>query len=146
MTNTREFHLAQAPRSTRRVNTVSGIVLNYEGNSELMFVRSPDVSTRGMFINTMRSFPEGAILNVRFRLALTGASIRARGEVRYCLPGVGIGVEFVELEPAMMKLVEREVERGTTVRRNSRSSTRAVSKSKIARSSRSASKSRRSRS
>jgi len=35
----------------------------------------------------MRSLPEGANLNVRFRLALIGASVRARGEVLYCLPG-----------------------------------------------------------
>ena len=70
-----------------------------------------------MFINTMRSFPEGAILNMRFRLALTGASVRARGEVRYCLPGVGIGLEFLGLESAVLKLLEREVERGMAIRK-----------------------------
>jgi hypothetical protein len=62
-----------APRSNPRVHTISGIVLNYEGQSDLTYVRSPDVSTRGMFVNTTRQFPEGAILNVRFRLALSGA-------------------------------------------------------------------------
>jgi hypothetical protein len=145
MSKNGDFHLVQAPRSTRRVHTVSGIVLNYEGNAELTFVRSPDVSTRGMFISTMRSFPEGAILNVRFRLALTGASVRARGEVRYCLPGVGIGLEFVDLDPEVLKLLEREVERGTTVRSSPKNPARSLSKPKRARRrSRPVSKSRRS--
>lgn len=98
-----------APRSSPRVHTISGIVLNYEGQSDLTFVRSPDVSERGMFVSTSRLFPEGAVLNVRFRLALTGASVQARGEVRYCLPGVGIGVEFVELDPQTRQFIRREV-------------------------------------
>lgn len=91
------------------MHTISGIVLKYEGHSDLTFVRSPDVSVRGMFVNTTRQFPEGAILNVRFRLALSGASVRARGEVRYCLPGVGIGLEFIALDGETRQRIEREV-------------------------------------
>jgi hypothetical protein len=108
--------LSSPPRSTPRVHTISGIVLNYEGQSDLTFVRSPDVSASGMFVNTARQFPEGAVVNVRFRLALTGASVSARGEVRYCLPGVGIGVEFIALDSATRKLIEREVACGAAGR------------------------------
>ena len=144
MSKNGDFHQVKAPRSSQRVNTISGIVLNYEGNSELTFVRSPDVSTRGMFINTMRSFPEGAILNVRFRLGLTGASVRVRGEVRYCFPGVGIGLEFVDIEPAVLKLLEREVERGMAIRTRQKRPARSNGKRKRARHPRAASKSRRS--
>lgn len=144
MSKNGDFHLVNAPRSSQRVNTVSGIVLNYEGNSELTFVRSPDVSTRGMFINTTRSFPEGAILKVRFRLALTGASVRARGEVRYCFPGVGIGLEFVGRESAVLKLLEREVERGMAVRKRPKRPARLKGKRKRARYARVTSKSHRS--
>ena len=78
-----------------------------------------------MFISTARTFPEGAVLNVRFRLALTGASVRARGEVRYSLPGVGIGLEFVDLDPAMFKLLEREVDRGMRTRETRKKSGRS---------------------
>ena len=70
---------------------------------------------------------------MRFRLVLTGALVRARGEVRYCLPGVGIGLEFVGLDPAVLKLLEREVERGTSLRTSSRNSARSVGKPKRAR-------------
>ena len=119
-----------SPRAAKRVHTISGIVLNYEGSSDLTFVRSPDVSTRGMFISTARTFPEGAVLNVRFRLALTGASVRARGEVRYSLPGVGIGLEFVDLDPAMFKLLEGEVDRGMRTRKTHSRSGRSNPKNK----------------
>ena len=105
-----------SPRSSGRIHTVSGIVLNYEGSSDLTYVRSPDVSERGMFVNTSRSFPEGAIVNVRFRLALSGASIAARGEVRYCLPGVGIGLEFCDLDASTRKLLENEMSLAKTRR------------------------------
>jgi PilZ domain len=114
-TGSRNFY--STPRGSKRVHTVSGIVVNYEGQSELTFVRSPDVSARGMFVNTGRSFPEGAVLNVRFRLALSGAAVRARGEVRYSLPGVGIGLEFIDLDPAVRQLIEREVALNSRSRR-----------------------------
>lgn len=95
-----------APRSSPRVHTVSGIMLSYEGQSDLTYIRSPDISVRGMFVNTTRHFPEGAVLNVRFRLALSGASVRARGEVRYCLPGVGLGLEFIGLDVKTRRRIE----------------------------------------
>ena len=34
-----------------------------------------DVSVHGMFINTSRSFPEGAVLNLKFLLSLSGVEI-----------------------------------------------------------------------
>jgi len=88
----------------------------------------------------MRSFPEGANLNVRFRLALTGASARARCEVRYCLPGVGIGLEFIGLESTVLKLLECEVERGMAIRKRPKHPARSNGKGKRARHPRVASK------
>jgi hypothetical protein len=84
--------------------------LNYEGHSEEVAARPPDVSTRGMFVNTARSFPEGAILNLKFMLSLSGVEIQTRCEVRYCLQGVGIGVEFVGISPDAVEDIEREIE------------------------------------
>jgi hypothetical protein len=50
------------------------------------------------------------VLNLKFRLALTGAEIQTRCEVRYCLPGVGVGVEFVGISPQDVSEIEREIE------------------------------------
>src|SRR2546427_2245063 len=54
-------------------------------------------------------FPEGAVLNLRFRLARSDFVVNTRCEVRYCLPGVGIGVEFVQIPPEAVRAIEREI-------------------------------------
>jgi len=99
-----------APRSAKRFSSLRDLSVSYEGHSEDIVTRPPDISTRGMFINTTRTFPEGAVLNVRFRLALSGAEVHSRAEVRYCLPGVGVGVEFIDISDESVQAIEREIE------------------------------------
>jgi PilZ domain-containing protein len=96
-------------RLSPRIHTVKEISVRYEGHTEEIAIRPPDVSAQGMFFNTATIFPEGAVLNLRFRLALSGAEIRTRCEVRYCLPGVGVGVEFIGISPEAIRHIEREV-------------------------------------
>jgi hypothetical protein len=98
-----------AARLTPRISSMRDLSVTYEGHSEDVALRPPDISARGMFINTNRNFPEGAVLNVHFRLAETGVEVRARGEVRYCLAGVGVGVEFVEISPDAVRAIENEI-------------------------------------
>jgi hypothetical protein len=98
-----------ASRSSPRVYSLREITISYEGQSAQIVVKPPNLSTRGMFINTSRTFPEGAVLNLRFTLALTGAEVRTRCEVRYSHVGVGIGVEFIGLPAAATKIIEREI-------------------------------------
>jgi PilZ domain len=85
------------------------ITVTYEGQDERTVVKAPDLSVNGMFISTSRRFPEGAVLNLQFRMAVTDAVVRTRCEVRYCLPGVGVGVEFIGIEPEAKKNIEREL-------------------------------------
>jgi hypothetical protein len=96
-------------RCSPRVYSIREIVISYEGQDEQILVKPPNLSRRGMFVNTSRSFPEGAVLNLKFDLVLTDAEIRTRCEVRYCLPGVGIGVEFIGLSEHAIKMIEREI-------------------------------------
>jgi PilZ domain len=96
-------------RYSPRVHSLSEVSLNYEGGSEKIILRAPDISTQGMFINTTRTFPEGSILCVQFRLAISGIEVRSRCEVRYCLPGVGVGAEFVGITPQAAETIEQEV-------------------------------------
>lgn len=110
-------------RKAPRYSSLRDLSVTYEGYSEDVATRPPDISTEGMFINTNRNFPEGAVLNVHFRLAETGIEVRARGEVRYCLAGVGVGVEFVEISPEAVRAIEDEIraDDGATTRRRTRS-------------------------
>jgi PilZ domain len=96
-------------RLVPRISSLRELSVTYEGHSEEVALRPPDVSTRGMFINTSRNFPEGAVLNVQFRLGQTGAEVVTRAEVRYCLPGVGVGVEFVEISEEAVRAIEKEI-------------------------------------
>lgn len=99
-----------SPRTAKRFSSLVDLSVSYEGHSEDIVTRPPDISTRGMFINTMRTFPEGAVLNVKFRLALSGHEVHSRAEVRYCLPGVGVGVEFIDISRESVQAIEREIE------------------------------------
>ncbi len=85
------------------------LCISYEGFTEEIALRPPDLSPRGMFIQTARHFSEGAVLKVRFRLARSAYEVNARAEVRYCLRGVGIGVEFIDIPTADRQAIEHEL-------------------------------------
>jgi PilZ domain len=83
--------------------------MSYEGEGCEIQIRPPDLSLHGMFVNTSAHFPEGAIVNLRFRLTQSNVEVQTRGEVRYCLPGVGIGVEFIGLGAEAVRAIEKEL-------------------------------------
>lgn len=114
-------------RLAKRVHTVERISVNDEGRTEEVADRLPDVSAQGMFINTSQRFPEGAVLNLSFRLALSGAEIQTRCEVRYCQPGVGVGVEFIGISPEAKGQIEAEIELCGGERRPQKRSTKKSS-------------------
>ena len=93
-------------RSFDRFAAYRDLEVMYEGRSEHVPVRAPDISSRGMFINTARHFAEGTVLKVSFRLTDSDRYIQTRAEVRFCLDGVGIGVEFVDISPEDQAAIE----------------------------------------
>jgi hypothetical protein len=72
--------------------------------------RPPDLSPDGMFVNTPLAFTAGAILQLRFDLVCTGAVVEARGKVRYWIPGVGLGVKFIDLPGACRDAIKKELD------------------------------------
>jgi PilZ domain len=63
-----------------------------------------------MFIHIPQEFPEGAVLKLEFRLSRSGYTVKTRAEVRYSLPGVGIGVEFVDISPDDERAITSEID------------------------------------
>src|SRR6267143_4087837 len=96
-------------RQDVRYPQLSELSMIYEGANEDVSVRPPDLSPHGMFINTRTEYPEGAVMKLRFRLSRTGVVVQTRCEVRYCLNGVGIGVEFVDAPPEGTRAIEKEI-------------------------------------
>lgn len=107
--NNDPIKMSNPARSSARLATLRELSVTYEGHSEDVALRPPDISTHGMFINTKRNFPEGAVLNVQFRLGQSGAHVSTRAEVRYCLAGVGVGIEFIDISSEALNAIEREV-------------------------------------
>ena len=105
-----EKEAARPARQYDRATTHHDLSIVYEGRAERLLTRVPDVSPRGMFINTGRRFPEGAVLKIEFRLTRSGYQVQARAEVRYCLPEVGVGVEFVEISAEAQQAIADELE------------------------------------
>jgi hypothetical protein len=105
-----------AARSEPRLSHLSELNMSYEGTDETIPLRPPDISLHGMFVNTSTHFPEGAIVNMRFRLTRSDVEVQTRGEVRYCLRGIGIGVEFVGIRPEAVRAIAREIKAFTPAR------------------------------
>jgi hypothetical protein len=99
---------AAVTRRWPRFSNIKDLYLSYEGRSELFPVHPPDISPTGMFINTAADFPEDAILKVSFRLAKSNHPIVVRCEVRYCLAGVGVGVEFIDMSSTDQHAIAKE--------------------------------------
>jgi hypothetical protein len=99
----------QGVRRGARAHCIREITVSREGDDELIRIKAPDLSITGMFITAAGTFPEGTVLNLRFRLAVTGVEVRTRCEVRYCHPGIGIGIEFIGLSPEAASAIEREL-------------------------------------
>jgi PilZ domain len=96
-------------RREPRIQHLTELHLCYEGDACEVPIRPPDLSLHGMFVNTSTHFPEGAIVNVRFRLTQPNLEVQTRAEVRYCLPGIGIGVEFVALGAEAGRAIEKQL-------------------------------------
>jgi hypothetical protein len=99
----------QNARNFDRYKYITDLSITYEGYGEEVRLHTPDISSRGMFIHTSLDLPEGSIIRVKFRLRGSGQEVVARSEVRYCLPGVGIGVEFVEISPDARQAISDEL-------------------------------------
>ena len=101
--------LTTPARRELRFQPISEIHLAYEGDTHEIEIRPPDLSPHGIFVNTSTHFPEGAVVNLRFRLTRSNLEVQTRGEVRYCLSGIGIGVEFLGLEAESARAIEQEL-------------------------------------
>jgi hypothetical protein len=103
-------------RREPRLQQLSQLHMSYEGGEGEVPIRAPDISLHGMFLNTTTHFPEGAVVNLRFRLTRSNVEVQTRGEVRYCLHGIGIGVEFVGIGVEALRAIEQEIEASSKLR------------------------------
>lgn len=82
-------------RRYRRVVLVTEVECEALERKEVMVTR--DVSPGGMFITARYPLPIDSYLTVTFRIRLTDAPIACRARVRYTQPGVGMGIQFLDI-------------------------------------------------
>jgi c-di-GMP-binding flagellar brake protein YcgR len=82
-----------------------------EGCMALAYSR--DVSAGGMFVETTVPCEKGSRVELRFHLNDGGPVILAQAEVKYLVPKLGMGVEFVDLSPADRERLENYVKGST---------------------------------
>jgi CheY-like chemotaxis protein len=55
-----------------------------------------DISEGGLYVCTVQLFEEHGVIDVT--LPLKEDTIRIKGQIQYCQPGIGIGVKFIDLD------------------------------------------------
>jgi c-di-GMP-binding flagellar brake protein YcgR len=79
--------------------------------------RGRSLGAGGLFIVSNQDIRPGVELTVSFRPARSSPLIRARAKVRYLMPSVGFGVEFIRISQPARRTLLRLVHRRTIARR-----------------------------
>jgi hypothetical protein len=95
-------------RESIRVNYLCECQVESEGlRTGKVNGRINDLSLDGVFIDSMLWLPIGSTLKVKFKIQ--DREIRAIGEVRYFMPHVGMGVQFIDLDSYDRDVIESVV-------------------------------------
>jgi len=65
--------------------------------------RSTDISEGGLFISAIQSFEGGEVMEVA--IPAKSEKIVTKAQVKYCQPGIGMGIAFVEADEDLRKKI-----------------------------------------
>lgn len=94
-------------RRSKRISYICEIQCEGYGIGRIT-TRINDISVTGLFIDSLAHLPVGSVIKMRF--TLRDLPIEVTGEVRYCMPQVGMGVQFLDLKPEHADVIESLVE------------------------------------
>ena len=83
--------------------------VQYEGAGIRAETRISDINLSGVFIDALSPLPVGAVLKLIFTLP-GGEKITSEAVVIHSQPGIGMGVEFVELSPEDKSLIQEIID------------------------------------
>jgi hypothetical protein len=73
--------------------------------------RCSDLSIGGIYLDTTSFFPEGTQLQLRFKLNPSDPrSIEVNTQALYGVPGLGVGLAFIDLSPEDKKRVQQFID------------------------------------
>lgn len=80
----------------------------FDGQDATGVASTKDISLGGLYMNTQKVLPEGALLTLRIPLGEGEEQVVVNAEVVYSNPGRGVGVRFHGLTEKDRSLMERE--------------------------------------
>lgn len=70
---------------------------------------SNEISEGGLFVSAIQIFEEGELIDVT--IPLGGEQMTVKGQVKYCQPGIGMGVMFHNLNEKQKEKIKKLVDR-----------------------------------
>jgi Tfp pilus assembly protein PilZ len=70
---------------------------------------SNEISEGGLFVSAIQIFEEGEVIDVT--IPFEGEQITVKGQVKYCQPGIGMGVMFHNLTDEQKAKIKKLVDR-----------------------------------
>jgi hypothetical protein len=65
---------------------------------------SMDISEGGLYISTIQTPEENSVINVI--IPFKGEKLKFKAQVRYCEPGIGMGIMFIDLDDKQRKIIK----------------------------------------
>lgn len=72
---------------------------------------SNEISEGGLFVSAIQIFEEGEVIEVT--IPLGGEQLTVKGQVKYCQPGIGMGVMFYDLDEEQKIKIKKLVDRAS---------------------------------
>lgn len=69
---------------------------------------STDISEGGLFLSTIQYFAEGSVIEVS--IPLRQGKLTVKAQVKYCQPGIGAGIMFIDLNDDQRLKIKELVE------------------------------------
>lgn len=93
----------QEPRKHERLPFIEDILI--DGTKSCT---STDISEGGLFISAIQCFEKNEVIEVA--IPMKGEKITVKAEVKYCQPGIGVGIAFIDLNDELRAKIRELVE------------------------------------
>jgi hypothetical protein len=92
-------------RSTPRQHFVAEALTVEISSGVKLSARSCDLASHGCYVDSLRPFPVGTLVCIR--LKNNEAMFEANGSVAYQLPGLGMGITFLDITPESQAVLDK---------------------------------------
>lgn len=69
---------------------------------------SMDICEGGLYISVIQAFENDSVIDVT--IPVKGDMVTVKAQIQYCQPGIGIGIEFVEMDDRQKAVIKELIE------------------------------------